>query len=160
MELTQQRVRELFDYRDGQLFWISPKKGRQLGRPVGSLHKDGCLVVRIDYQLYKVHRLVFLWNHGYMPEFVDHADMNRANNKIENLRPATKSQNMANRCQQTNGASGFKGVYFHKHSGKWAASIKANKVRMNLGLFDAPEAAHEAYKAAALKHFGEFARAA
>lgn len=90
-------------------------------------------------------------------ELVDHANGNPLDNRRANLRLATRSQNMMNRSKNINNQSGFKGVIFHKESGKWRAVINANKKRHRLGLFDTPEEAHAAYcKAAEFLH-GEFA---
>jgi hypothetical protein len=79
---------------------------------------------------------------------------------IENLRPATKSQNAANRGKTCNNTSGFKGVWWRRRYRKWQATIGVNGKRFYLGMFDTPEAAHAAYAAAAQRLHGEFARVA
>lgn len=163
MELTQARVRELFDYRDdGSLIRKTRQSSRAMpGKVVGCLHAaTGYLVVRVEYKLYKVHRLIFLWHHGHLPAIVDHIDMDRLNNRIENLRTATKSQNMSNRLKQSNNTSGYKGVYFQSQIKRWCAEIHADGKKTFLGTFDSAEEAHAAYVKAAESHHGEFARAA
>lgn len=77
-------------------------------------------------------------------------------NRIANLRQATRSQNMANARQKANNTSGFKGVHFLR--GKWQAQIQIGGRRIHLGCYLTPEVAHMAYRIAAKKHFGEFAR--
>jgi hypothetical protein len=89
---------------------------------------------------------------------VDHIDRNGLNNRRENLRVATKSQNACNRAPKPGTASGFKGVFFHKISGQWRACITVNRRKRHLGLFDTPLEAHEAYCREAAKAHGEFAR--
>jgi hypothetical protein len=95
--------------------------------------------------------------HGVWPKNdIDHRDLNRTNNAIANLREGTRSQNMANTRARGNYG---KGVWLHKSSGLFAASIRAGGVKRHLGYFKTPEAAHAAYCQAALVLNGEFARA-
>ena len=89
---------------------------------------------------------------------VDHKDHDTLNNRRYNLRVATTAQNQFNRRKNRNNKSGFKGVSASKKAGKWCAQIQINGKNKSLGtLFDTPEAAHEAYKIAALELFGEYA---
>lgn len=89
---------------------------------------------------------------------MDHINTIRSDNRIANLREATNSQNNFNSPMKPNNTSGFKGVSWSKREGKFKAQIAANGVRMVLGSFDSPEEASEAYKSAAAKLHGEFAR--
>jgi hypothetical protein len=89
---------------------------------------------------------------------VDHKDGDGLNNRRDNLRPATKSQNMRNRRMGCNNTSGFKGVYLHKESGKWVAQIKSGSKPKYLGIFTSPEEAHAAYCTASRELHGEFGR--
>lgn len=88
---------------------------------------------------------------------VDHVDGNKSNNQRANLRLADKCQNQHNQGANRRNTSGFKGVSWHTRDEKWQASIKLNGKRTHLGNFDTPEAAHEAYKEAAIKLHGAFA---
>jgi hypothetical protein len=89
---------------------------------------------------------------------VDHLSGNGLDNRRVNLRPATASENGWNRGRNSNNSSGFKGVWWAKHVGKWQALITAGGRREYLGLFDSPEAAHAAYSEAAKRLHGEFAK--
>ncbi len=161
MELTQARVRELFDYREDGFLVARTRVGkRKAGSLVTQKNDKGYYVVRINKKTHMVHRIVFLWHNGYFPPEVDHADLDRGNNRIDNLRPATTSQNQGNKKANRNNTSGFKGVAFEADRGKWKAHICVNRKKINLGRFDTPEEAHAAYIQAAEKHFGEFARSA
>jgi len=91
-------------------------------------------------------------------EEVDHINGDRLDNRRENLRVATHSQNAANAGRQRNNKSGFKGVHWRKQNQRWITYIKHNGKMNYIGAFDTPEAAHEAYREAATKFFGEFAR--
>lgn len=103
-----------------------------------------------------VHRLVYAAFRGPAKE-IDHIDRDRQNNSLSNLRPCTRSMNMGNSPKRP-GSSRFKGVSMHKNSGKWTAQIKANSLKHHLGYFSDEESAAAAYRAAASRLFGEFAR--
>jgi hypothetical protein len=93
---------------------------------------------------------------------VDHRDGNGLNNRrrgdFGNLRVATPYQNQSNRGAQKNNTSGFKGVTLHRQMGKWQAQIGAGGVKKYLGIFETPEAAHDAYVKASAELHGEFGR--
>ena len=148
--ITQERLHELFDYQDGQLIRkISRGRGAnsarwKAGTSIG--HKSGKYVLAsVDYQLHKLHRLIWLWHHGKFPEHhLDHIDGNPGNNRIENLREATDSQNMQNqRTARANNKLGVQGVYRVKN--RFRAVLTTNGKSQHLGYFDTPELAHEAY---------------
>lgn len=74
------------------------------------------------------HRIVWELHHGPIPDGleVDHKNRNKLDNRIENLRLATREQNLANRAAHSNNTSGTKGVYFANSKCAWVAKIKAN----------------------------------
>lgn len=88
----------------------------------------------------------------------DHIDGNGLNNQRGNLRPATKSENGANRKLNRNNTSGFKGVGWNKAQQKWTASIRQFGKLRYLGYFLDVMAAARAYDVAAKEIFGKFAR--
>jgi hypothetical protein len=88
---------------------------------------------------------------------VDHKSRDGLDNRRENLRIATRSQNMANQPISPKNTSGYKGVAMH-HTGKWQAYIKVDQRIRWLGSFTDPRVAARAYDFAAMAHFGEFAR--
>lgn len=81
----------------------------------------------------------------------DHINRNKMDNRRENLRPVPKRVNIINRDLPSNSTTGYKGVWWHKRSKKYAASITSNYVVYALGYFHDPKEAYEAYKAAAKK---------
>ena len=96
---------------------------------------------------------------GTPKSVVDHRNHDTLDNRRENLRLAVNGQNNHNRRLQRNNTSGFKGVAFHRATGKWRAQIgdgRLNKKKW-LGLFDSPADAHAAYLEAAKRMYGEFA---
>lgn len=88
---------------------------------------------------------------------VDHVNGNTLDCRRSNLRLCTESQNLHNRGKvSSRNTSGYKGVYPDRPTGKWRTRIMVNRKIIELGLFETPEAAAEAYKKAAIKHVGEF----
>lgn len=89
---------------------------------------------------------------------IDHADGDGLNNQWDNLRPATDTQNSANRKKLTNTTSRFKGVCWHKGIRSWIAQIKIHQYHLHLGSYESEEDAAHVYDYAAKIYFGEFAR--
>lgn len=158
---TQSRVRQLFAYdlETGSLRWIS-RRGVKAGNEAGcSSSQDGYRRVCVDGVDYLAHRIIWLFcNGGPVPEFLDHVNGVKDDNRIANLRPATKSENGRNRPKQRNNRSGFKGVCWDSNKRSWLATIKLDGRQHRLGHFRDPEAAHAAYVRAAEPLHGKFAR--
>lgn len=160
--LTAERLREVLDYdpETGVFIWKIPCCN---GRPeqAGGPSNRSYIVICVDKRRYLAHRLAWLHVTGEWPEnFLDHRDLDRANNRWMNLRSCSKPQNGANRLKQTNNTSGFKGVTWNRQAGKWKAAIGIGGKHRHIGHYDCPVAAHLAYGIAAEQTFGEFGRAA
>ena len=87
----------------------------------------------------------------------DHRNRNTLDNRRDNLRPCTSSQNQANRGPNRNNTSGYRGVSWCKADQCWVATIRVNYRKIWLGRFVEIEDAVAAYQAAAALYFGEFA---
>lgn len=98
--------------------------------------------------------------HTFLTGYIrtDHINEDRLDNRRENLREVTVSQNAWNRGPQANNTSGYKGVYLRKGDGRWLAEIRANRVRHSLGSHATALGAALAYDEAALRLHGEYAR--
>ena len=96
--------------------------------------------------------------HGGIPVdmLVDHINRNPFDNRIENLRLATRSQNQMNRKPQSNNALGLKGVSFDR--GRYEAVITTGGHRIKIGRYATKGLAAVAYAKAALRYHGQFAR--
>ena len=131
------------------------------GKVAGSIDKKtGYIRISINNKLYQAHRLAWLMTYGEWPDEhdLDHKDMNRSNNAISNLREAKRSRNKGNQRKYATNTAGYKGVSFRKDKDMFTAGIGVNGRRIHLGYFATARLAAEAYNAAAVKHFGEFAR--
>ncbi len=91
-------------------------------------------------------------------KFVDHINHNGLDNRKRNLRICTMQQNTWNkRKKRGNCTSQYKGVTWHKRTGKWQARIYCNGKAILIGFFDDEKAAARSYDAKAKELFGEFA---
>lgn len=161
MELTQEKIKELLWYRQetGDFYWRHAHTPRM--KPwdkAGSIDGQGYVQIKIGGKVMMAHRLAWLYVHGNLPKQVDHRNMMRSDNRIDNLRAADNSCNGMNKRMQSNNTTGYKGVTFHKGIGRYHAKIQANGVRKSLGYYETPEQAHQAYMIAAGELHGQFAR--
>lgn len=126
-------------------------------------HQDGYLRFTLSTADARVqvcaHKIAWLTVHNEWT-LLDHKDLDRGNNKLENLRKATFSQNLMNTPLRSNSTTRIKGVSFCKATSKWRASIMVYGKSINLGRYKNIDDAANAYAQAAKKYFGEFARVA
>lgn len=159
---TIEELHRLFEYRDGVLLWRVKQKSnsRNIGEPAGTKHPDGYCSVFVQRKQYLRHRLIWVMFNGFWPKCLDHIDGDKGNDRIENLREATMSQNLGNTKIRKNNKTGYKGVCLKVKGNyrRYCAQINVNGKVRNLGYFRDPIEAHEAYKKAAIEAFGEFAR--
>jgi len=159
--ITQERVKELFHYDAdcGGLIWrVTKSATAPQGSFAGSVNQKGHVNVQVDGEMYALHQLVFLYHYGHIPAEIDHINQAKTDNRIENLRACTSSQNKGNIGLLRSNKSGYRGVSFNTRRQKWHAQIKIHGKQTYLGGFDSPEDAARAYNDAAIEHFSEFAR--
>ena len=158
--LTLLRIKELLVYEEdsGKFTW-KVHRGRlaKIGSIAGNISKDGYVRLMIDGFTYLVHCLVWFYKTGaWATSEVDHKDLNKSNNRFNNLREATPKQNCANRKKRSDSKNLYKGV--SKKCNKWRSSIMINGKRVQLGYFNTPEEAHTAYVEKAIKINSSYAR--
>jgi len=120
-----------------------------------TLHSSGYAQAKIKGQTVLMHQLIM----GFPGGDIDHINLNKLDNRRENLRACNRSQNKANE-EKRNGAftSDFKGVDWRGDCKKWRATIRVNYIKLHLGMFEKEADAALAYDEAAKAHFGEYAR--
>lgn len=124
---------------------------------VGHPNDKGHLRVSIDYKYYYVHRICWLLYYGEdAPSLIDHINGDGEDNRIENLRLANYSENMANMKITSRNTSGVKGVSWHTSRGMWRANIKVSGKHIHIGYFSDIVEAEVAMKAYRENIHGEF----
>jgi hypothetical protein len=166
-DLSAEEVRAVLHYepRTGILYWkvARPKikRGQIASRITSNSHK-GRVVVTYHSKVYAASRLIWLLMTGEWPSlWIDHKDGNPLNNRWDNLRQATPSENSRNRDYSTK--MPYRGIMRltsgRSSGGRWRARISVSPgKRIELGCFGSAEEAYEAYKRAAFKYHGEFAK--
>jgi hypothetical protein len=157
--LTPERIQELFDYdpATGNLIWRVGRRGRFARPGVIAGNRKRYVMVSIDCKTYAVHRVIWLLHYGHLPDEIDHVNQDKTDNRLENLRVCSRSENTGNVGLRSTNTSGHRGVWFVEHCGRWRASIKENGKSRHLGYFDTIEDASRAYNKAAIDYFGRFA---
>lgn len=159
--ITQDILKAQLDYdpKTGLFTFRKKKGGMPPGSVAGYVQKDGYVAISINGIQYKAHRLAWLYVHGKFPQrHLDHINMKKDDNRLDNLREATRSQNHMNRKAYSNNKLGVKGV--HMCGRRFRALIKKDGKQICLGVYAKLEDARAAYnKAAELMH-GEFSRLA
>ena len=184
--LTQACLKEVLSYDPltGVFIWLPrtvPEKGsvhwhkrravsnwnsRYAGKRAGSVHparRHGSTTdywrVRLEGSDYAAHRLVILYMDGSFPPKgmeVDHKDNDGLNNRYDNLRVVTSSQNKMNVSVRGSNSSGVTGVHWRKDTFNWAVQIMVRGKKIHIGHYKNKEDAIKVRKAAELKYFGEY----
>ena len=148
MSVSFEILQNLFNYSNGNLIWKIDKGRSKKGTIAGSRDTKGYMQLKLNQKVYRLHRLIWLWHGKELPEQIDHIDRNPLNNKIENLRAVTQSENQWNTDRACNSVS------FHKASKKWRARIKINNKEIYLGVFSDIEQARQVKQEAARRRWG------
>jgi len=129
------------------------------GKDMGSITGADYLQLTIDYKTYPAAVIAWIYMKGVWPNGkMDHKNRDTMDNRFDNLRDSTDSQNGYNKKIPENNTTGFKGVCYDKSRDKYIVYITADKKRHFIGRFDTPQDAHAAYCEAAKRLHGDFAR--
>jgi hypothetical protein len=154
--LTQDIVRKLLDYSPdtGVFTHTKSRAGVTANSRAGTTHHLGYRTITILGKGYAEHRIAWLYVYGCWPAAdLDHINRVRSDNRLCNLREATRAQNCQNQPISGSNKSGVTGVHVHKITGKWAVSISIEGKQKHLGLFVSLEDATQARKLAELRHY-------
>lgn len=164
--ITLEYLKSILDYEpDTGIFTWKVRKSKKIR--IGDIAGCKCknknsyyIKIRIDGCTYSANRLAFFYVYGWLPDEVDHIDNNgpKTDNRICNLRAATKSQNRYNVGIRSDNTSGFKGVSFDNTAKKYRARIYIDGKETFLGNYHTPEEAAAAYAEASEKYHGEYGR--
>lgn len=148
-----------FDYVNSK-YKYDPDTGhiisRHYKRPIGVCRGNGYLTIIIDGKPYMAHRLAWLLTHQRWPEHeIDHINGDRSDNRLSNLREATRQQNMINRRTHKSNKLGVKGVI--QVGKRFRAQLWFNGQFVLASMFGTIEEASAAYQAKAAEVFGEWA---
>jgi len=156
--ITQRQVKNILHYQpDSGVFTWKMVCGRRapIGGVAGCIGTQGYRIIGIQGTRYKAASLAWLYIYGEWPEYcIDHINGNKADDRLSNLRKASRSENLFNRGVFSNSLSGIKGVGLFR--GKWKACCYSNGKRKWLGFFPSKEEAVKAYRDYAEKEHGIF----
>lgn len=165
MKPTAECVRELLNYDPltGIFIWKHRADAEQrwntknAGKVAGSRTSNGYRAIAINRIKYLAHHLAWVYVVGAWPNiFIDHKNLDKADNRFENLRLASFGENSANASVRNDNKSGFRGVYFVQSREIWHAKIRKDGIDHYLGAFDSAELAGEAYARKAKDLYGEY----
>lgn len=160
--ITQEELKKLlhYDEKTGIFTWAHKRASwLNIGDVAGHLNITGYITIRANYKSYLAHRLAWLYVYGKFPEkFIDHINNNRSDNRIKNLREATKEENSRNTLKSKKNTSGAKSVFWKKHAKKWQVQMKINGIQKHFGYFDNLEFAELVAQEVRAKYYGQFAR--
>jgi hypothetical protein len=162
-EYIRENIR--YDPETGLLWWAKQgvgKRPRGIDKPIGVKNPNGYFY-RVVYsggrhRYLLNHRVAWFLYHGAWPDDqIDHVNNNRTDNRILNLRQASRVENSRNVPKRSGSISQYKGVTLDKTKRKWRCRIGVDSVRKSLGYYDNEEEAARAYDKAAKEIFGEYA---
>jgi HNH endonuclease len=150
-------LNSVLEFRDGLLYNKITRNSRAVKGELAGCVSGKYRLITLLGQSFLVHRVAYYMAHGNCPEYLDHINGNRFDNRIENLRPATVAENSRNQPLLSSNTSGVKGLSWSKEMQKWYACIRYNKVNKNLGYFESKELGAEFLELARDMLHGSFA---
>ena len=157
-DLTSEYLHQLLEYRDGKLFWKVNRGKARIGEEAGCVGNRGYLVIVVNGKQRMAHRLIWLMHGKELTEMLDHIDGDQLNNRIENLRAVTNSQNQRNQKLRKDGTSGIKGVSWISSYKRWSGQVWHEGKLYRAGYFKDKDECAAAVRELREQLHGEFAR--
>lgn len=155
-------LREMIRYEGGQIYWTKAyqdKRKKRFDTPAGSTTSTGYRILRVTIdgvkRSFAIHRLIWWLVNDEWPLMLDHINRNRSDNRIENLRKATESENSRNRTINRNNKSGFQSVSKYRKNYRFVFSY--NDLKIYKYGYETPEAAALARDTLCHLLYGDFA---
>ena len=155
-------LKQIFSYDpvSGHVYWNIPRRnGTKAGDIAGKIDStSGYVRVTFAQKILKTHRIAWALTYGEWPTLdIDHINNNRSDNRLSNLRLASRAENIRNKKKHNNTKCTLKGATpYINYEGKYIAQINIFGIQKNLGVFDSEQAAHDKYCEVAKEEFGEF----
>lgn len=130
---SKEQLQEIFEYRDGHLYWLLGGTGRRPNRLAGSKKSRDYIDIGLQGIVYRAHRLIWIYHYNEQPKELDHINRNKSDNRIENLRLVTRSENLHNATAKRGNKGGCVGVNWNNNKQYWQASICINYKHDYLG---------------------------
>lgn len=138
MSISAEKINRLLDYDPctGIFTWkVYRSRTAKKGSLAGSKHDKGYIKIMINRKNHFAHRLAWIICRGEIKGEIDHINGVRDDNRIENLRDCSSSQNRLNTRISEKNKSGMKGLYMDKRSGRWVACASIKGKVIHLGNF-------------------------
>ena len=145
--------KHLLEYSNGELYWNENAPIKVRGKRAGFVNAKGYSKIELNGKKYGAHQIVFAMHHGYIPHCIDHINGIKNDNRIENLRSATKAQNGYNRSS----TRGCKNVTYRHDTKNWRVTLRLNNRVCSFGSYKDKELAELVACEARAKYHGEFA---
>lgn len=166
-EFTPDEVRRLvrYDGETGKLYWLPRSRqmfsggsrdaellaalwnGRWAGKEAFTTRSHGYFTGHLLDKKLQAHRVAWAIAYGEWPNFIDHINRDRGDNRLSNLRAVTRTENQRNHPKRSDNSSGVSGVYWDANRKRWSAYINTDK-RVSLGRFETMAEAIAARRAA------------
>lgn len=165
MALTVERMDEIFDVdpAKGSIIWRAPPFNHPdlMGKEAGTTNCYGYVQIRIDGRIYRRARLIWFYVHGTWPsKQVDHENLVKTDDRLENLREASSDQNQWNTSVRKNNLLKAKGIDWRPDKKRYRARVVCRGITTQVGYFRSLDEAIAARAQVVIKLHGEFARAA
>lgn len=161
--ISHEDLKELLDY-DPLTGIFKRKKSKfsnLIGKPAGTLNSIGYMVLVLGGRKghsYLLHRLAWFYVTGEWPKNqIDHVNRIRSDNRFENLRECSGSENSWNKGAQSNSKTGVRGISWVKARKKWVVKLNKGREVVYVDFFEDFKQAKEAWEIKSKEIYGEFA---